>query len=266
MQITNVLRLFTWLFLLAFLTILGWRKHASFYLQISYALFQLFTWLFVVFAVPSAWRISACFYCFAGFSLCNCGMLFACCHMQKGQTLSKLTRVIHGIGMVTCWAFQLNLEMTWYQRALIALAVLVMYTVNSEELLQATSAGMAKELWCCAKHAAMIWFVVHILQLPLLVVLFVWEALILGRMFFGIRKNRKGIRISGLLLLLSTLCIEMATPLTERTISRLICAVIALMTLLFYHLWSKKPSEKSIAFLKNTGRFQLQFFSAIVFG
>lgn len=253
MQITNVLRLFTWLFLLAFLTILGWRKHASFYLQISYALFQLFTWLFVVFAVPSAWRISACFYCFVGFSLCNCGMLFACCHMQKGQTLSKLTRVIHGIGMVTCWAFQLNLEMTWYQRALIALVVLIMYTVNSEELLQATSARMAKELWCCAKHAAMIWFVVHILQLPLLVVLFVWEALILGRMFFGIRKNRKGIRISGLLLLLSTLCIEMATPLTERTISRLICAVIALMTLLFYHLWSKKPSEKSIAFLKKYG-------------
>ena len=45
----------------------------------------------------------------------------------------------------------------------------------------------------------------------------------------------------------------MATPLTERTISRLICAVIALMTLLFYHLWSKKPSEKSIAFLKKYG-------------
>ncbi len=80
-------------------------------------------------------------------------------------------------------------------------------------------------------------------SLPLLVVLFVWEALILGRMFFGIRKNRKGIRISGLLLLLSTLCIEMATPLTERTIFRLICAVIALMTLLFITFGAKKNSN-----------------------
>lgn len=248
-------QLAAWIILLAVLAWAGLRKHMRFYYQTAYGLLVFGTWIVLMdvslFAEMSmrqylSWMVSL-------FALLNCAVILLQYRNAALRQLYWLSSVCNWIMMI-CGSFLMlcnwnhrSFAMAMPVKVLLAAVVTVAFFVGSPRLLRKKENGTNtdRELLFGLKHTVWVMVLFCGFEVPGILLSIGFLLLALGFILFGFWKNRKTVRVFGLVLILISVCKLILIDISyERLILRacsfLLCGVLCFAISFIYNRMNAK--------------------------
>lgn len=259
-QETKLFRLGAWIILLGILSGVGLWKRMAFYWQTAYGLMVFGTWIILLpFLEKMAFRQTFC-WLVSTFTLLNCLGIVLCRRFSQRDSLHWVSQVFNWLMMpVGSILLMLNLDGWFFREAfllslpeklLLAAAVTASYLVGSGQLIriQQNQVTTGRELLFGLKHMVLVLVLFCGFEMPGVFLSIGFLLLAVGYIVLGFWKNKKTIRVFGLVLVMVSVCKLILLDISyERLVLRacsfLLCAALCFGISFIYNRMSPRLKQ-----------------------
>lgn len=260
-QETKLIRLCAWVLLLAILMTVGLRKRTAFYCQTAYGLFAFASWIILLpfleemaFRQTFGWLVSV-------FTLINCLVMVLCRRFTRQDPLCWVCRVFNW-SMMPIGSILLMLNLDWWifreafhlalpEKILLAVSVSASFLVGSGQLIRVrkNQSANGRELLFGLKHTLLVLVLFCGFDVPGVLLSLGFLLLAVGYIVFGFWKDRRTIRVFGLVLVLVSVCKLILLDISyERLVLRacsfLLCAALCFGISFIYNRMTPRLKQR----------------------